>query len=66
MDEIIFLIYIISLISAGVALWVWYSGDQGRDEIAMLKLKNQELERRLDEISTARRLEAGVSAFKRR
>jgi hypothetical protein len=66
MDGIIFLIYIISLISAFVALWVWYSGDQGRDEIAMLKLKNQELERRLDEISTARRLEAGASAFKRR
>lgn len=66
MDTIEFLIYIISLISAAVALWVWYSGETEREEIELLKLKNQELEQRLDQISKVRRLDASATAFKRR
>lgn len=66
MDLMILLIYVIAVISAFVSLWVWYSGDQERDEIAMLKYKNQELERRLDQISTAKRLDTNAAAFKRR
>lgn len=62
----ILLIYFISVTSAAISLWIWYSTERERDEIGSLKRKNQELERKINEIYSVKRLNAGADAFKRR
>lgn len=63
MDSITFLIYIISLISASVALWVWYSNDNQRDQIELLKQQNNSLKYKIEELEKFSKLTASAQSY---
>jgi cell division protein FtsL len=63
MDTIIFLIYIISLISAMTALWVWYSNSDSRDQIQLLKDQNRRLQIKLEELEKFSKLTASAQSY---
>ena len=63
MDTVIFLIYIISLISAITALWVWYSNSDSRDQIELLKTQNQLLKGKIEELEKFSKLTASAQSF---
>ncbi len=63
MDTVVFLIYIISLISAATALWVWYSNSDSRDQIELLKMQNQQLRGKVDELEKFLKLTASAQSF---
>lgn len=63
MDTVTFLIYIISLISASIALWVWYSNSDSRDQIELLKAQNQHLKTKIEELEKFSKLTASAQSF---
>ena len=63
MDTVTFLIYIISLISASIALWVWYSNSDSRDQIELLKTQNQLLKGKIEELEKFSKLTASAQSF---
>ena len=63
MDTMIFLIYIISLLSAATALWVWYSNSDSRDEIELLKQQNHNLKNKIEELEKFSKLSASMQTF---
>lgn len=63
MTDVIFLIYLISLISAGVSLWVWYSNDNSRFEIDFLKKKYKTLEEEIESLKKENKSLASSKTF---
>lgn len=63
MEEIILLTYVISLISAMTALWVWYTNSDSRDQINLLKTQNQQLKEKLENLEKFSKLNASMQAF---
>ena len=64
MDLILFLIYVISLSSALVALWIWYSNDDYRYEVEQIKIQNQQLKIKIDQLEKLSKLNSSSHAFK--